>query len=270
MRTDMHKVFTRPQGRRSTDWKKYERKGARRRLASTPVEELPAFEGMSSRKGVGRRRLGHGPLRKFVVSCCGRPWAEVFSEFCRHNDMRSPTQRVLREALLRYVEEKVVLVEGIPYDTAGRYRIQQHWVHPQSGILMPEPIPERRKPSAEEKEEAWRRRKDLEQYPIDRDHRLVFLDMWDGTGWFVVTLRPLPEEEPVEYDNYPKDKTLGWFSSDWLWTRQALKERWGKYVYAAEKRPAKAKIVRRYARSKEKKSADRRLILREAALNQGL
>jgi hypothetical protein len=272
MRADMHKVLTRRQSRRSKNWRVDEHKGECRRLGSTPLDELPFFKAMSSRKGFRTRRRGYAPLRKYVASQVGRLWSEVQREICAHNDWRCPAKRELRQSV--DVEEDVVLIAGVPHGK-GRwsdYPLQSPWVHPETGILMPNPKQSinqarnqrcRQERKKREDEHQWRH----QQYCIDKTHRLVYLDRWDGTGWFIVTLKPLPQEQPDADDLWPNDVVESCYCSDWEWTRQSMRRRWGAFVYAAEKHRANNKTVRRFTRPKQKPQSDQRVRMRSPAPN---
>ena len=250
MRQDMSKIFTRRQHRRGSgkSWRKIQRKGQSRRINSTPLEELPFFEAMSPEKGFRKRRLGYGPLHKYLRSQAGRLWSEVYSEICAQCDLRSAAQQRFRESL--NVEQNVLLIGGKPFEPKGCYQIwhRSHWVHPETGILMAPTEPEKRRYKSEQ---STRRRRfsGFEKYRIDREHRLVYLDNLTQPAWYVVKLAAFPELLGCEYDYLIWDVVLDLHPSDWH--LHTLRAEWGGDYFAVEKHRAKSKLIRRYTSAKD-------------------
>jgi hypothetical protein len=265
MRADMHKVFSSSRHRRGQLWNKVKQKGTSRARAHMFDEDNHAYvEPISKRSGFRSRRQKSDVLRRFIRSQVGRPWSQVHSEICARLDMRNEVQRNVRERINWFVEQDVVLVDGVPHDSLARYRVQSVWVHPDTGILM---APPKKKPyelSAEQVAYVERQKRlDKPRYKIDANHRLVYLEDYGENGrWYVVTLKPLPETEPENYSDYPQDAFSHVWSSDWAWTRAQNLRTWGEYVYAAEKRPASNKLVRRILNAAEREDSDNRVVKR--------
>lgn len=253
MREDMSKIFTRRQHRRSRGWRKELGKGQSRRIASTPLEDLPHFEAMSADKGFRKRRLGHGPMRKYLQSQTGRLWSEVFSEICAQCDLRSAAQKQFRQSLA--VAENVVLKDGKPYESSGRYQVWHRsvWVHPQTGILMAAAAPAKRCYSAESGARRWRF-SGFEKHRIDREHRLVFLENLEEPAWYVVKLAALPDTVSDQYEWLVVDAVLRCSLDDWH--REELRAEWGGDFYAVQKYRAGGKLIRRYTGKSKSKRVD--------------
>ena len=99
MRHDMQKVLTeRPRygSRRGYD-------EVRHRENRGDPGDLPAYQGMRrpyiSHHGSDAKEFSDllGPLKRFLASCTGRPWDDVWSEICQQVDDTSTTGRHLRE-----------------------------------------------------------------------------------------------------------------------------------------------------------------------------
>lgn len=261
MRADMHRVISSSRHRRGKLFNKVKQKGQSRALSRLADDELPHMEPMKSRKGFRSRRQKFDVLKRFVTSQIGRRWADVFSEVCSQMDSRNPLQNEIREWTKRFVDEDVQMLEGVPFERNGRWRVHGVWVHPKTGVLMAPPAKPRRELTAEESERRrrWKRRASHDSFKIDSNHRLVHLD--DGP-WYVVTLKPLPDVEPVEYEHWPVD-VMSWGSwGDWIYFRHRQLIEWGDYVYAAEKRPASNRVIKRYSQPATKADSDNRVVMR--------
>lgn len=263
MRADMHRVLASSRHRRGSLTNKVRQKGQARALARMPDDEQPFTESMSSRGGFRSRRQKYGVLKRFVMSQVGRPWADVFSEVCSRMDVRNSAQKEIREWIKRFVDEDIVLIDGVPFDRTRRWRVQGVWLHPETGTLMPPPVKARFELTAEQQERRrrWQRKTRHDYFKIDAKHRLVHVD--DG-GWFVVVLKPLPLEEPKEYSDWPSDVLSygGW--GGWNCFRHQQFAEWGDYVYAAQKRPASNKTIKRYSKTPDRPSSDTHVVMRPA------
>jgi len=263
MRADMHKVFSSSRHRRGRLWSKVKQKGSARARPDIFDEDQPHTERIRNRKGHSRRQK-YDVLRRYIRSQVGRPWSEVYSEICEQLDTRNELQRDVRDWLKGYVEESVVLINGVPHESRGEYRVYDVWVHPDTGILMKPPAQQPYVLTAEQL--AWRERAERERrprYKIDATHRLVWLEGYEVPGrWYVVTLKPLPETLPEEYTDWPHDVVRDWCSSDYQWFRRHQFNEWGDYVYAAEKRPATNKLVRRFTKPQANDDSDDHVVMR--------
>lgn len=141
MRSDMAKVIVeRPRiGSRSPSRKK----GYRRYLQSTPVDELPSSEPMLGRwKGRGKWLNEHlGPMRRFLRSNVGRPWNKVHQELCEHVSFDNAVQGHVLTHIYDYVHLHVEIHDCATVLTRTGWR-RQHplkenamYVCPRSGIL---------------------------------------------------------------------------------------------------------------------------------------
>lgn len=142
MRSDMFKVIVeRP---RSGHKLRGETAQHERHLAKTEDPENLAHRiSMSMRDKNLNENLS--PLKKFLASCVGRRWDDVFSEICEHLNCKSTVHQHVRDHLKDYVELHVILVEGVP-SVIGRYSSGVRpvyegdlYVHPETGILARAP-----------------------------------------------------------------------------------------------------------------------------------
>lgn len=96
MRQDMAKVIVeRPRTRGG-----YARKGR-----AISDEFLPKNEGMKQPYGYNKKELNENltPLRRFLLSCAGRPWNDVYSEISEHLRPTSTVQQHVRDHIKDYV-----------------------------------------------------------------------------------------------------------------------------------------------------------------------
>ncbi len=264
MRADMHRVFAGSRHRRGQGWTKVKQKGTSRALARIPDDEQPYLEPIGSRKGFRSRRQKYGVLRKYVASQVGRLWTDVYSEVCKQMDARNPAQKEIREGIKRYVDEDVVVIDGVPHDRTRNWRVQGVWVHPDTGILMPPPVKPRFVPTPEQLAERKRRKRanwQFEEYKIDATHRLVHFDRYDE-GWFIVTLKPMPASEPADYSNWPRDVLSCCMFGNYDDFLRDQHRTWGEAVYAADKRPASKRSIKKYTRPETRVSTDKHVVLR--------
>jgi hypothetical protein len=143
MRSDMAKVIVeRP---RCGSGDRADRKGYRKEFQRCAWDEQPRREGIKRRSGGTRMLNEHlGPLRRFLLSRAGQPWAAVFSEICAHINRGSAVQDHVRDHVADYVAVHVVLIDGVPCHGEGRLYGQplHRWpgrpllyVCPRTGIL---------------------------------------------------------------------------------------------------------------------------------------
>jgi hypothetical protein len=141
MRSDMDKVIVeRPRvGSRMPSRKK----GYRKYLQSTTVDELPHREPMLGRWRGRQKWLNEhlGPMRRFLRSNVGRPWNKVHQDLCEHVSFDNAVQGHVLSHIYEFVHLHVEV-----HDHATVFSIQGWWsnhklsenslyVCPKSGIL---------------------------------------------------------------------------------------------------------------------------------------
>jgi hypothetical protein len=269
MRADMHRVFASSRHRRGQGWTKVKQKGTGRARPRIMDEDQPYREPVRSRKGFGSRRQKYEVVERYVLSQVGKMWTEVYSEVCRQMDARNEAQKEIREQIKRCVDEEVVLVDGEPFvDQMKGWRVHGVWVHPDTGILMPPPVKRKLVLTPEqlvERKRRYRRNWEFEQYKIDKTRRLVHFDRYEGGGWFIVTLKPLPLTKPDDYANWPHDSLSHCYFGDYDDFLRDQHRMWGDYVYAAEKRPASNRAIKKYTQPDLKLNTDKHVIKRTPA-----
>lgn len=191
MRTDMAKVIVeRPRyGSRSPALKK----GYRKHLQRTSIDELPRHEPMLGRwRGLGRFLNEHlGPLRKFLRSCVGRPWNKVHQELCEHVNFDNAVQNHVLTHVFQYVELHVEIRNGRPcYAPGDGWRRRwgrplpagHMYVCPRTGLLREVRASRSHRPPQRVMSEGY------VQYHRRNDQ------------WWEVRLRPLPETLDDQFD----------------------------------------------------------------------
>jgi hypothetical protein len=191
MRADMAKVIVeRPRfGSRDS----HKGKGYLRRQQRCPREDLPRREGIKVRSGGTKSLNEHlGPLRRFLNSCVGRPWDQVFAEICERISRNSAVQDHVRDHVPDYVALHVVLRAGVPCQGEGpaygqpleqiSYRYRTLYVCPATGLLkrLP-PRPSRRRRHGRKPPAPRVRAGDDCQY------------LWTDGAWHLVELKPFPD-----------------------------------------------------------------------------
>jgi hypothetical protein len=150
MRKDMSKILT-DEPRHGARLK--DRKGRKRAENRVPDEEKPIKEPHNLRyrwehNGFDAKQFGEhlGPLRRFILSCVGRPWNDVYSEICEHVSRDNVVQKHIFTHLWQYVATNVYMKDGLPYDkTYGLTIYQDTYVHPDTGILCKTPQERKRR-----------------------------------------------------------------------------------------------------------------------------
>lgn len=149
MRSDMAKVLC-EEPRHGARLK--ERKGYKRELARTPLEDQPVKERGNLRQrwhgrwGDGKEFGEHlNPLKRFILSSCGRPWNEVYSEIRKVVKPGNVVNNHLYTHLFGYVTINVEEKNGEFYEKGLRYSWRgpgiytPTFVHPETGILTRTP-----------------------------------------------------------------------------------------------------------------------------------
>jgi hypothetical protein len=191
MRADMAKVIVERPRFGSRD--KGEGKGYRRRRQRLAPEDQPRREGMKVRAAGGSKRLNEhlAPLRRFLESCVGRPWDQVFAEICENISRDSAVQDHVRDHVPDFVATHVLLIDGVPCNGAGGWAYgwpltrafprRRLYVCPHTGLLRRLELPSRKAP---------RPPRPCDPRPVRLDERRQC--RWIDGAWHLVTLAPVP------------------------------------------------------------------------------
>jgi hypothetical protein len=109
------------------------------------LEDLPKHEGME------RPHVLHGatksfsdllgPLRRYLWSCLGQPWDEVWSTVCSQLSNNTVDSH-LKGHVRQEVATDTVLIDGVVYersDYGGQRKTRGLYVHPATGLLCGDP-----------------------------------------------------------------------------------------------------------------------------------
>jgi hypothetical protein len=209
MRADMAKVIVeRP---RSGSRYKHEGKGYHRRRQRLAPEELPRREGIKARARGAEKRLSENlaPLGRFLGSCVGRPWDDVFAEICENISRDSAVQDHVRDHVRDFVATHVVLIGGVPCVGEGWhygrplgevFRRQHLYVCPHTGLLRRLEVPSRKRPRPHRPREPNPVRLDAGRQCrwVDGAWHLVTLAPWVSPGYDVVLRRRVDELTPEQ------------------------------------------------------------------------
>lgn len=246
MRDDLTKVFHEP-GRQKSGWNK--RNGTKCSAQRHGLENLPNHEPIRRDWDSGSHE-SYGPVRRYLLSCVGRLWNDVYSEICQSVKVNNLPGYNLRQVFDRMVAKHVRLVKGEPYDdggarVSGNYR--PVWVHPDTGVLM-------RSPKTVYKNTAYKSTRANEQVEIDPLHKLVKINHL----WFEVTFAPIPEQViavpaaevlPAFCAELPKDVVMGWLVSGHKTSAKKFIAEWGAEIYAVSKQQAGKRTIKRYLKA---------------------
>lgn len=192
MRSDMAKVLC-EEPRRGARLK--ERKGYKRELARTPLEDQPVKERGNlhqrwhAKWGDGKEFGEHlNPLKRFILSSCGRPWNKVYSEIRKVVKPGTVINNHLYTHLFGYVTVNVVEKDGEFYDPISlKYSSSRIYtptfVHPETGILTRTP---KRKRTARRRQRTERVIRINENTAYVRDKKGI---------WYECKLIPLSKEK---------------------------------------------------------------------------
>ncbi len=237
MKNSLSQLFHQP-GRRGIKTNKGCQGDLQRDLLRDP--EIRLRKRYELRRSDCHRNQSNSVVERYLSAHVGKSWDAVYSEICRASRGNQLLRNELLDKVDRLVEQHVVLIDGQPYDSIGLKivgRFSPFWVHPVTGILMASTLRPRRR---------YMPRKQFRQIAIDNNHRLVLVcDLW-----FVVTFAPIPTDETqIERDillNEPtSSKRVG------IITRE-----WDAKVYAASKRQANKREIKRFATSSDKSISD--------------
>lgn len=190
MRADMAKVIVERPRKKGCAWHKP--KGYQRRLRRYGEDGPPVREGIKACWQGRTKYLNEhlSPLRRFLESCVGRPWDQVFAEICANISRSNAVQDHVRDHVKDFVTTNVILIDGVPCSTEGRvygwplavtFPRRRLYVCPRTGLLRRLELPSRKRPRPKP----------------PRDPRPVRLDAgrqcrWVDGAWHLVTLAPLP------------------------------------------------------------------------------
>ncbi len=266
MRSDMFKVIVeRPRLKRG-DWLGGGRESGFRQFLNS--EERPAKVGMRAGH-VNRKWLNENlaPLRRFLISCVGRPWDKVRSELVAQIDQRSTVQQHIMEHVDDYVltqviakprsevqpgKRGVVFLYRAPYWRAGTLeRVEQShsplFVDPRTGILRETQSQQHRKASkrADRLAEIAEQAKTIRV--MDSAHQLRrFNDVW-----YEVTTAPMPGHPLREWRK--RRMTTGEIAKlerAWCVLEKRWMSRWDADSYVVSKRQLNGKeVAKRVGRS---------------------
>jgi hypothetical protein len=213
MRSDMAKVLC-EEPRHGARLK--ERKGYKRELARTALEDQPVKERGNLHQrwhgkwGDGKEFGEHlGPLKRFILSSCGRPWNEVYSEIRKVVKPGTVVNNHLYSHLYGYVTVNVVEKDGEFYDPVsskyGSSRVYTlTFVHPQTGILCRTPKTKRPKTRRQKTERVIRLNDNI---AYARDKKGI---------WYECKLIPLSKEKIKKKHYFSSYKKAFIYTEDYL------------------------------------------------------
>lgn len=164
-------------------------------------------------RGTERKSLNENlsPLRKFLSSCVGRPWADVYSEIRERLSPSSAVQMHIVQHLKQYVEVNTYVAEdGRIYAMPSRFSFRdsqaldeptmyrgEFYVHPETHVLCEPPRISRTPPKVAPI-----------KFEINATHQYRLIDK----VWYVVTLEVIPAHLGVKPKRggfyYAPDKKL--------------------------------------------------------------
>lgn len=185
VRSDMPKVLC-EEPRRGMRLKT--RKGSRRLDRRTPMDEKPVKEQGNLRRqwkynwNDGKEFGDHvQPLRRFILSCVGRKWDDVYSEIRKTSPKGTVVNNHLYIHLFQYVATNVRMIDDKPYGLQGYPVYEPTYVHPDTGVLCKTP----------ERKSHRRKEKDKSNY-IAIDENTAYYRK-DGV-WYICKFRSFAEK----------------------------------------------------------------------------
>ena len=245
MRSDMAKVLVerpRVQGRYVPG---ASGKGYKKRTRKA----LESVDGTSSRESTlhmynsrGDKRFNEhlGPLRRYLNSHVGRPWAKVYSEICQHVNRGNVVQNHILTHLFEYVVVEVAIENGDVFRAAHERRHDyRNWplrgpdrwyVCPSSGLLK------RAKPESRKAARLRWNPVRLPSKPLICLSKSRFLNRLPDGRWQLVSVEPWPKDDL-------RNPQRTWKCFDVLFgkgfshcDRDRLREFYGREVYAVSTR----------------------------------
>jgi hypothetical protein len=241
MREDMAKVIVeRPRiGSRLRSRKK----GYRKHVQQTGVEELPRREPMLGRWRGRERWLNEhlGPMRRFLRSNVGRPWNKVHQDLCEHVSFDNAVQMHVLTHVFDYVE-RLVRVDGNRIIPTAGFRHDRPlpaghmYVCPNTGLLRVV-----RKP---------KQRSQPKRHIIDATLQYRFRD----NVWWEVRVDKLPSDPGELWDVWLERDVARLTETDCI-------AEYGGKLFACSKRPLtprEARDLRRELRKRKRLGTSRR------------
>jgi hypothetical protein len=197
MRSDMVRVLCEEprSGMRTKD-----RKGRKRAEHRIPDDEKPCKEKGNLRSRWTSDYYDHkefgdhiAPLRRFVLSCVGRKWDEVYSEIRKVVPYTGVVNQHLYSHLFQYVATKVYIEQGRVYSAIDNRRYssgspiyQPTYVHPETGILCKNP----------ELDAPRKKKTEVKNYVKGNNEKQLFVrDVKTGLWWECTLAHCLPGEQ---------------------------------------------------------------------------
>lgn len=195
MRSDMSKVIVeRPRLRFPLKNGSAYPRGHLENMWAPHLEEAPRIESMGGRYAKKWLNENLRPLVRFLHSCVGRPWDDVYSEIAARISCRSAVQKHVLDHLREYVVENVCIEgETVTYirytrdtlETFGMYF--RFYVHPETRRLCLAPTATRKR-SAKGAIDPNRR-------VLSRERELRCIQ----AVWYEVGLAPMPSDPRTTY-----------------------------------------------------------------------
>jgi hypothetical protein len=123
---------------------KSRKKGYRKYIASTPMEELPKREPMLGRwRGRDKWLNEHlGPMRRFLRSNVGRPWEKIHQDLCEHISFDNAVQSHVLDHIFDFVNEHATVIRSCTVYAQWRWTgnvrklsVGEMYICPKSRIL---------------------------------------------------------------------------------------------------------------------------------------
>ncbi len=231
-------------------------KGSRRQLTGRyqQIEDYPFKESVRKPWIVANQEKQFSdhisPLERFLRTKIGKKWDDVYSEVRKHVSPNSKMQLHLLEHCYDFVETKVHIINGIPYDErfhlvlGSQYRMQLY-VDPEDGILKQAPLERFSWKNQKKKESLWANEKKLQQYIL---YKRI---------WYLVQLQKYKDKpyylRDDQWNNYMREllKKDCFFKkqySDWHSVESMIKEvvqLYGYYYIGIWKRQLNTKEIER-------------------------
>jgi hypothetical protein len=212
MRSDMANVIIDRPRTGGNRGKSVPPKGTKRKLqkalASEDCEQLAKRESNAPGRvyGYDCKQLNEhlSPLRRYILSCVGRKWDEVFSDICKNISQDSAVQSHVRDHVFDYVETQVVINKDgkLSCKPSNKHRwyvdflYKMTYVHPTTGVLCRNEsyfARQKRKPK-QERVTRW--------IPIDKDGTQAYYKADDGI-WYKIKVSRIPGGYNIRCTRFP-------------------------------------------------------------------
>jgi len=189
-----------------------------------------------------------GPIYGYILKQVGRRWDDVYSEICKNLPNNSLNTSHVRGHIEDFVEVKVILIDGVPYDTRGVSPISNYgrwpfafYVHPVTNILC--------KLKQEKGRYRWKKKAkvgiDVPGEPLQQYH---FID----DVWYILTLKPVKENPDDRYYYTRKVHDMGYKRS---LDRHERSELFGGNYISVGKKQLNSKEVKKAGLNNKRKAA---------------